>query len=662
MIKASCVAAAVLIALAALSTLQAEKKARWECHGPYGGLIWSIDVDETNPKRVLVWTTKGNFLSTNAGQSWKKIPLKPKEPFSVPRLYIFGGKFYYGDLNALYVSDDGVSWKMEVELGGEVLDLAREPGKTGRIWCLFLKNIIKEEGEEGWEVWVAKRNDKKWEATHVGNMPYEEPEQGEALPPRSMTNLLISPADKSAIRIFIPALIRKNGTRVFASDDGGKNWKGWNINSAPLTLAFSPDKPRVLYGAVRKEPGKISGLTVSKDGGKTWEVLGGDAKLGSLRSLLFQPGTGRLLIGTYGSGLLATKDFGKTLKQMDKGIFNKCISALAADPTDRNVLYAGTQYGLFKTTDGGENWKWTADGITACQITALFAHGDDPNKFSVTEFHQGIRTTEDGGMTWSAPNASDDGWKQIYQLLHAGNTALTATSDVRKHARCVSRDMGKTWHTIKDFDIKYYPVAVLSDSEMYAVREAKYLLRSADGLSWKTFAGPFEEIGQFIRWVGKPASKDYLLVVGDEFVYKINGKTGKRIDSVKVPENMRSLFWPFALDPSEPENLYAGTDKGQIIRYEAGSNKFTEVFPASSSNETIYVSSIVFDPVKKSRIIAGFSDGAIWTSEEPGKVWKTIEPKLPSAFVKTMLITGKRKLVVVGSGAVYTLDLSKLDE
>ena len=115
---------------------------------------------------------------------------------------------------------------------------------------------------------------------------------------------------------------------------------------------------------------------------------------------------------------------------MDKGIFNKCISALAADPTDRNALYAGTQYGLFKTTDGGENWKWTANGITACQITALFAHGDDPKKFSVTEFHQGIRTTEDGGMTWSAPNASDDGWKQIYQLLHAGNTALTVTSDV----------------------------------------------------------------------------------------------------------------------------------------------------------------------------------------------------------------------------------------
>ncbi len=650
--------AVAIILLAALPVLRAEKKVQWETHGPYGGLIWSIDVDETNPKRVLAWTTKGNFLSTDAGRSWKKVSIKPKEMLFEPRIYLFNGKFYYGDEKALYVSDDAVTWKTEAELGGDVLDLAREPGKDGKIWCLFLKD----KGDEGREVYVAKKNEKEWETTHAGNMPPEEPQQEDNESPRSMTNLLISPADKSAVRIFIPALIRKNGTRVFASDDGGMTWTGWNIKAVPLAFAFSPDKPKVLYGAVRKEPGKISGLTVSKDGGKTWEVLGSDAKLGSLRTLLFQPGTGQLLIGTYGSGLLATADFGKTLKELDKGIFNKCISALAADPADRNVLYAGTQCGLFKTIDGGVSWKWVADGITACQITALFAHDDDPKKFSVVEFHQGIRTSADEGMTWSAPDASGEGWKQVHNLLHAGNTVLTVTSDVKEYARCVSRDMGKTWHTIKEFDVKHYPVAILSDSEMYAVREAKYLLRSSDGLSWKTFAGPFEDIGTFIRWVGRPGDKDYLIVAGEECIYKIDGKTGKRLDSVKVPENMQELIWPFELDPFSPETLYVGTGKGQIIRYEAGSNKFAEVFPAKSDNEPVYVTSIAFDRGRKGRIIAGFSDGIVRISGDSGKTWKELEPEFPSSYIRRMLITGRRKFVVAGLEAVYTLDLSKLDE
>jgi hypothetical protein len=197
---------------------------------------------------------------------------------------------------------------------------------------------------------------------------------------------------------------------------------------------------------------------------------------------------------------------------------------------------------------------------------------------------------------------------------------------------------------------------------MYAVREAKYLLRSADGLSWRTFAGPFEDIGQYIWWAGRPKGKDYVLVAGEERICKIDGETGKRLGSVKVPDNMQELFSPYVFDPFNPETLLIGTDKGQIIRYEADSNKFTEIFPAKSDNEPVYITGIAFDPGRKGRVFAGLADGTIQVSGDSGKTWKKMEPEFPSTLVRKMLITGRRKLVVAGIGAVYALDLSKLGE
>lgn len=634
--------------------LRAQDEPKWESHGPYGGLIFGIQVDETNPKRLLAWTFHGHFLSNDAGATWRPVQHPESEKYlryrCTPRMIFSGGKLYCGRSGSIYISENGKSWEKQADLGSHIEHLTCEPGKPEEIWCLFVEHSP----SSGRSIRVAKKEPKNWEAIKVAQKP-QSPEGG------FWCHLAISPVDPKILRVFLAPHKPGNKTHVFSSQDGGKTWGRWTINCAPFASVFSSTEPKTIYAAAKRRKGIVSGLIKSTDGGKTWESLVDAKKVGDLRFLFFHPKTGHLFLGSEDKGLFKTTNFGKTVVKLNEGLHNKSVYTVAADPADTNTLYAGTQCGLFKSADGGKNWKWISEGIAACQIAGVATFEHEPDRICVFEQLQGVRTSTDGGRTWGPVDEWGGKYGRLTYARHGAKTVLVATPAGEGYKTLLSRNSGRTWKAVKNLGKRDHPVAVISNTEMYAVRDRLYLLKSTDGLLWKEFGGPFHKVGGALPSVLRPKGKDYLLIVGYNGIEKCDASTGKRLGTIKVPADLFPVYSAQIFEESDPELLYVGAWKGEIMKCDLRTQKWTKLYTHESKyGDYLDFCGVVFDPGKKERVIAAFGDGHMAISEDSGRTWKPLKPEVPFFEIRHTAVTAKRILVIAGNGSIHTLDLSKI--
>jgi hypothetical protein len=363
----------VFIIVFIVSFTLADNGAKWESTGPYGGLIWSVRVDNSNPKRLIAWTTGGSFLSENAGESWKRIIL-PKGVKYDKRVKLIGSMFYYHRSHDINSSEDRIKWDKVTANAGEIIDITCEPGKPEN-----LKYISAMRDKGAYEYFMYWKKGETWEHSRMGELPLLQP---------AWCNTIFSPLDTSIIRVFILFREPEEETIVFGSNDGGKTWEQWTIEIEPWSMVFSPKEPRTIYGACYKKPGKKSGLVKSTNAGKTWTQLSDNKRILNLRQIMIHPKSGNLYLGANDKGLFMTKDEGKTLTELNNGFQNKSVTALACDPDDENILYIGTQCGLYKSEDDGKSWKWMSEGIEGCQIQGFVDFGKESKTVIVFEHHQ----------------------------------------------------------------------------------------------------------------------------------------------------------------------------------------------------------------------------------------------------------------------------------
>ncbi len=644
----ACALAAVMLA----AEVRPDEQLKWESHGPYGGIAFEISVDPANPKRVFAHMGNGYFFSKDAGGTWKRIP-PLKDAWYLQQMFLIGGRAYCAKQNVAYVTDNGEKWQKFAELdsGARILSITSEPGKPERKWCLY----VIESSEVGARpdpspmdmLCISRLGGGKDKAAAIGYFPRSKLD-------RRWYRMFVSPADSKVIRVFSGFV--EPGMEVSGTDDGGKTWEQWSIDLHPHELAFSGTEPKTIYAAAWRIPGRKGGLIKSTDGGKTWKELSSDKRISSLQTLMFHPKTGELFLGGVKTGLFKTSDFGKTLTDLNKGLDNRSIGTIAADPADEKTLYAGSDFGVYKSTDGGKSWKRSSDGLHACLLMGLAAFNDSTGTMVVAEEYQGLRISTDCGQTWSPAkkHAFIDG--RTLHICSGGKTLLLLVGPASKegYATHVSRDMGKTWQHVEALGEKDFPIAVISDSEMYAVRDRLTLLKSTDGVTWKKFAGPFKELGYEIKLVAAPPTGGHLLVAGQAGIVKCGRTGGKRLGFIKAPEDSSIRLPSYAFDPSDADVLYVGIYEG-IAACNLKTGKWTVAYKHKE------LMGIAFDPGSKDRAVAAFWDGHMAVSGDGGKTWKPLKPEVPFYNIREMAITARRKLIVAGNGAIHTLDLSKLD-
>jgi len=246
------------------------------------------------------------------------------------------------------------------------------------------------------------------------------------------------------------------------------------------------------------------------------------------------------------------------------------ISAIAIDPVNTNTLYIGTQQGVFRSKNGGSNW------IPICKdlkSTDVFCLAIDPvnTRTLYAGTRRGIFKSVDGGDNWILMKSC---LREVAVLAIAIDPADTNT--------------------------------------LYAI---------GNDAAW--VVGMFKNHKNEIRYESK--FRDYAFK-------STNG--GKKWSSINVGFEKYNLeLESLAVDPIEPNTLYAGTRSGIYKSVDRGANWPEHKCKLGELN----ISTIVIDPRNNKTIYVGTMVG-VFKSTDGGTNWTYFSKGLNKIDVLTLAI------------------------
>ncbi len=610
----------------------------WECHGPWGGLVLRALVDPGKASRVLVETSRGWFLSVDAGDSWRLVRHPGGASEWVPHMAFRGDRLVVVQPGSVLTSRDGLAWQQKPGGPGDPMSLAAAPGDD-RLWGCFMS---RGEGTRR-TVSVAVFDGDEWRtSTLLGG---DGPDRSSGRWAGEM--IAVHPEQPDIVRVFVPTFRSGAGADVLATDDGGKTWKTWAISFIPSSALFlhgSPD--RLLMADVG------SGLLLSEDGGRTWSSFGEDPRVKRLRTIARAPGSPRVWIATQERGLLWTDDEGKTLARAGKGIRNTCVTAIAAAKSDPKTVYAGTQWGAFRSTDEGETWTDVTKGVAGGQNQGPLVFRGPPERVVMFDWMCGMRVSTDGARTWSELDPDFFGrLGRFFKVRRSGRTILATSWKPGEYVLWVSRDAGVSWTraTVEEGQA----LAVLSESEMYATPDGKELVRSDTGGIWESLGRPLADPNARITWVGGRADGDDLLVCSSDTLVRCDRKTGEVRETLGLPPGGGRKMC--ILDPNDEKALYISTRGEETWRGDPAIGTWKAIAGGLG-----YLLGVVVDPRNAGRRIAGYESGALRLSEDGGKTWRPLTPDPGFRFLRGLDVTTDRVLLVAADGAVHRIPLASI--
>lgn len=180
----------------------------------------------------------------------------------------------------------------------------------------------------------------------------------------------------------------------------------------------------------------------------------------------------------------------------------------------------GGNLGVLSSSDGARTWRQVSAGVNGpVDFHSMDVSAADPN---ILYGHYGsVQVSRDGGKTWEMAGKPP---ADIFDLAASGkdpNTVYAAT----RSGLMISRDAGRTWQAASLVQRPATMVVTAANGTVYAFQVGVGLLRTTEpSLAWQTVGSGFGE----------------------------------------------SVLLHFASDPTDPERLYAVTDKNVILASQDG--------------------------------------------------------------------------------------------
>ena len=349
-------------------------------------------------------------------------------------------------------------------------------------------------------------------------------------------------------------------------------------------LAVDPADAQTVYAGT-----SAAGVWKSSNGGSSWTATGALGTPDVLALVIDRQNPSVLYAGTDGGGVFTSRNGGATWTGATAGPGDRRVAALALDPRDPNTLWAGTaSTGLFKSTDGGATWRHPGQGLRKGAVPSIVLDPRNPQVVYAAAnggVTHGVFKSTDGGATWTAMNSG-------LAPVSRGNLVYQVALD---------------------------PAA---PDVVYTTLEGGSLYRSDDGAA---------------TWT-KTVLGGYPIAVGPGVIY-----TGTRVKSFDGGRTFVStalgVDWytqAIALDPQNPQNLYAGAYDG-VFHSTDGAGTFQRVNRGLSAT---WIQNLAVDGHAPATLYAGVygldlekrRSGRTWTSANFPSVGTglLIDPKTPS--------------------------------
>jgi photosystem II stability/assembly factor-like uncharacterized protein len=507
-----------------------------------------------------------------------------------------------------------------------------------------------------------------------------------------------------------------NGSGVFKSIDEGNSWSNAGLSGHRVKpLAIDPNNSNTIYAGSQS----AFGLLKSTDGGTTWRNI----RSGIPETIAIDPNNSDIIfVGSMSpmGGIFRSTDGGTTWSQPNPG-FNPQIRVIAIDPENSNIIYAGTQFaGAFKSTDGGSTWNAVNSGLTDTIVNAI-AIAIDPGNLSTiyagttgTDYPYGnhwwgsIFKSTDGGDSWGAvfsggssvkvlainPNDTNIIYAGTYgdgvikstnggstwNLINYGlsNTIVNTVAVDPYHSNIIyagtdpggifkSTDGGVTWSQansgLTDLDLVVNTIAIDPDNPdvIYAGTSGVVgVFKTIDGgNTWNAvnfgLTGPSAIVSQIVI---SPSNPDIIIihVESPNIIFKSIDR-GSTWDIV----NLSGLITTLAIDPGNPDIIYAGTSTSGVSKSTDGGATWNQ----ANSGLTEMANTIVVDPSDSNIVYAGTFDfvrqwGSVFKSTDGGGSWSFVITGLTNAPVNAIAIHPDKPYIIYagtdGAGVLKSIN------
>lgn len=410
------------------------------------------------------------------------------------------------------------------------------------------------------------------------------------------------------------------GDGVYKSLNGGKTWSNMGLKESEhiSKILVNPCDSNIVYVAAEGplwSAGGERGLYTSKDGGKTWNISLEISKDTGVTDVEMDPTDPDILYaaayqrrrsvaafmgGGPESGIYKSEDAGKTWRKLAVGLPKGDMGkiGLAISPIKPNVVYATIeanrdQKGFYRSTNKGESWEkrssYTSGGTGPHYYQEIYA---SPYKFDrVYQMDVWMHVTDDGGKTFNPIGETHK---------HSDNHALAFVRDNPNYllSGCdgglyETFDHGKTWKYFANLPLtQFYKMCLDNDLPFYNVHGG-----TQDNSSQ---LGPSRTPNQ-----NGILNSDWIITTGAD-------------------------GYACAIDPENPNIIYAEWQNGNIMRYDKRSGERVDIKPQPEKGEDPprwnWDTPLFISPHSNTRLY--IASQRVYKSDDRGDSWTAISPDL----------------------------------
>ncbi len=609
------------------------------------GRISDFAVNESNPKEYYVAVSAGGVWKTsNAGTTYTpvfdsqgsySIGCVTIDPNNSNVVWVGTGEnnnqrsVSYGD--GIYKSvDGGKSWKhMGLKNSEHIGKIIVDPRDSDVVYVAAIGPLWSSGGDRG--LYKTTDGGKTWNAIltideHTG-----------------VNDIIIDPRDPDVV--YAAAYQRRRhvftylgggpGSGMYKSTDGGANWDKINkglpsVDMGRIGLAIAPTDPEVIYAIVEAAQGK-GGFYRTTNRGASWTKQGSYRSSGNYyQEIVVDPNDAETIYG-MNTWMQVSRDGGKSFKvlgETSKHVDNHC---LWIDPDDSNHFIAGCDGGIYESWDGAATWDFKANlPVTQFYKVALDnaepfynVYGGTQDNFSLGGPSRSVSGNGISNEEWWITHGGDGFETQVDQSNSNIIYAQSQYGVLVRYDKSSGEEVGIQPQPRKDENAYRWnwdaPLVISNFNNKRLYFAANKVFRSDDqGNSWEVISN------DLTQQINRNELNVMDRVWGIDAVMK-NGSTSPYGTIVAMDES-----------PKKENLLYVGTDDGLIQITENGGDSWTRVndFPGVPSRT--YVNMVLASQHDENVVFACFNNHKngdfkpyVFKSTDKGRTWRSITSNLP---------------------------------